>query len=83
MQVVECDGTNVNKSLMAGVIRRLEEPFHHPLQWLVCLLMPMSYFYDIYLKLLMELFQAHKGFRGRLKNGLRHAPSNHLPPLKQ
>ena len=23
---------------MAGVIRRLEESFNHPLQWLVCLL---------------------------------------------
>ena len=38
MQVVECGGMNVNTSQMAGVIRRLEESFNHPLQWLVCLL---------------------------------------------
>ena len=31
--------------------------------------MPMSNFYDFYLKLLMELLQAHKGFLNRLENG--------------
>lgn len=36
--VVGCDGTNVNTGHIAGVIRRLEETFGHPLQWLVCLL---------------------------------------------
>ena len=35
---VGCDGTNVNTGQIAGVIRRREESFNHPLQWLVCLL---------------------------------------------
>ena len=38
IKVVGCDGTNVNTGHIAGVIRRLEETFQHPLQWLVCLL---------------------------------------------
>ena len=38
IQVVDCDGTNVNTGQRAGVIRRLEESFNRPLQWLVCLL---------------------------------------------
>lgn len=38
IKVVGCDGTNVNTGHKAGVIRRLEETFEHPLQWLVCLL---------------------------------------------
>src|SRR6218665_335153 len=37
-QVLGCDGTNVDTGHTAGVIRRLEESFEHPLQWLVCLL---------------------------------------------
>ena len=35
---VGCDGTNVNTGHKAGLIRRLEETFQHPLRWLVCLL---------------------------------------------
>ena len=38
IQAVRCDGTNVNTGQKAGVIRRLEESFNHPLQSLVCLL---------------------------------------------
>lgn len=38
IKVVGCDGTNVNTGHIAGIIRRLEETFQHPLQWLVCLL---------------------------------------------
>ena len=38
IQAVGCDGTNVNTGQKAGVIRRLEESFNHPLQWLVCFL---------------------------------------------
>jgi len=38
IKYVGCDGTNVNKGHTAGDIRRLEETFEHPLQWLVCLL---------------------------------------------
>ena len=35
-KVVGCDNTNVNTVHTADVIRRLEETFGHPLQWLVC-----------------------------------------------
>ena len=38
IKVVVCDGTNVNMRHTAGIIRRLEETFRHPLQLLVCLL---------------------------------------------
>src|SRR6218665_2442483 len=38
IKVVGCDSTNVNKGHNAGFIRRLEEFFEHPVQWLVCLL---------------------------------------------
>ena len=38
IQVMGCDETNVNTGQMAGVIRRLEESFNHPSQWLECLL---------------------------------------------
>src|SRR6218665_2787987 len=37
IKVVGCDGTNLKTGHTAGVIRRLEESFEHPLQWLVCL----------------------------------------------
>ena len=37
IQVVGCNGTNVNTGQMAGVNLPLEESFIHPLQWLVCL----------------------------------------------
>lgn len=33
---VGCDGTNTNTGHKAGVIRRLEENFKKPVQWLVC-----------------------------------------------
>src|SRR6218665_2769277 len=42
IKVVGCDGTNVNTGHTAGFIRRLEESFEHPVQWLVCLL-PSNY----------------------------------------
>ena len=38
IQVVGCDGMNVNTRQMAGVIQQLEESFNHSLQWLICLL---------------------------------------------
>ena len=38
LQVIGCDGTVVNTGAEAGVIRRLEENFQRPLQWMVCLL---------------------------------------------
>src|SRR6218665_1818757 len=37
IKVLGCDGTNVNTGHTAGFIRRLEESFEHPVQWLVCL----------------------------------------------
>ena len=50
VQAVECDGTNVNTGQKAGVIRRFEESFNHPLQWLVCLLhtneLPLRHFFE-------------------------------------
>ena len=68
---------------MAGVIRRLEELFNHPLQWLVCLLhaneLPLRHLFE-------TLDRASTGpqeFSGSIENGLRHAPSNQLPPSKQ
>src|SRR6218665_3854677 len=42
IKVVGCDGTDVNTGHTAGCIRRLEESFEHPVQWLVCLL-PSNY----------------------------------------
>ena len=83
MQVVECNGTIVDTSQMAGVIRRLEESFNHPLQWLVCLLHANELLLRHLFETLDGALPAYKGFLGRLKNGLRHAPSNRFPPLKQ
>src|SRR6218665_594951 len=37
IKVIGRDGTNVNTGHTAGFIRRLEESFEHPVQWLVCL----------------------------------------------
>uniref|UniRef100_UPI00358EBD2F uncharacterized protein n=1 Tax=Myxine glutinosa TaxID=7769 RepID=UPI00358EBD2F len=49
INVVGCDGTNVNTGHTGGVIRQLEETFNRPLQWLVCLLhaneLPLRHLY--------------------------------------
>src|SRR6218665_500307 len=37
IKVIGRDGTNVNTGHTAGFIRRLEESFEHPVQWLACL----------------------------------------------
>src|SRR6218665_1574966 len=38
IKVEGCYSTNVNTGHTAGFIRRLEESFEHPVQWLGCLL---------------------------------------------
>lgn len=38
INVIGCDGTAVNTGWKGGIIRRLEEKFNHPLQWVICLL---------------------------------------------
>ena len=58
IQAVGCDRTNVNTGQNAGVIRRLEESFNHPLQWLVCFPL-MNCSYGICLKLLMDQPPVH------------------------
>src|SRR6218665_186065 len=48
IKVVGCDGTNANTGHTAGVIRRLEESFEHPLEWLVYLLhdLPLCHLFE-------------------------------------
>jgi len=36
INVVGCDGANVNMGHKAGIMWQLEETLQHPLQWLVC-----------------------------------------------
>ena len=70
MQVVECDGTNVNTSQMAGVIRRLQKSFNHPLQWLVCLLHANELFPQQLFETLDGAIAGPQGFSGSIKKRL-------------
>ena len=66
IQVVGCDGTNVNSGQRAGVIRRLEKSFNRPLQWLVCLLhaneLPLRHLFEA----LHKTTTGPRGFSGSI-----------------
>ena len=70
MQVVEYDGTNVNTNQMAGVIRRLQKLFNHPLQWLVCLLHANELFLQHLFETLDEAIAGPHGFSGSIEKRL-------------
>ena len=60
----------MNTSQMAGVIRRLEESFNHPLQWLVCLLHANEFLLRHLFKTLDRAFTGPKGFSGSIEKRL-------------
>jgi len=78
--VVECDGTAVNTGVTGGVIRKLEESFGNPLQWLIFML----HFNELPLKHLFTYLDGSTsgphGYAGPIGKGLVSC-MDHLPEV--